>query len=195
MRNQSGFIVLLITILVTLATALSPQTQPPAEISGLRYYQHADFFRLVLELTRVREYSAAELNQPERLYLDIYQARLNPSLQGKTFEFNYPCVRVLRLAQRNQTTVRVTLELETGTKEKEKVYYLKNPDRLVVDIYHRQSETTTGRPTGPAEPQPSAPGRQTVETAVEHPPQAARPTGSGYSLVRQLGLGVKKNCP
>ncbi len=192
MRNQSGFIVLLITILVTLATALSPQTQPPAEISGLRYYQHADFFRLVLELTRVREYSAAELNQPERFYLDIYQARLNPSLQGKTFEFNYPCVRVLRLAQRNQTTVRVTLELETGTKEKEKVYYLKNPDRLVVDIYHRQSETTTGRPTGPAEPQSSAPGRQAVETAVEHPPQAARPTGSGYSLVRQLGLGVKK---
>ena len=123
MRNQSGFLVLLIMILVTLATALSPQTQSPAEISGLRYHQHADFFRLVLELTRVREYSAAELNQPERLYLDIYQARLNPSLQGKIFEFNYPCVRVLRLAQRNETTVRVTLELQTGAKEKEKIYF------------------------------------------------------------------------
>lgn len=180
MQNRFGWLVLLIIILVTLVTAASPQTQPPAEIVGLRYHQHADFFRLVLELTRVREYSAAELNQPERLYLDIYQARLNPPLQGKTFKFSSPCVRELRLAQRNKTTVRVTFELQTGTKEKEKIYYLKNPDRLVIDIYHRQSEQAAGQAAGP------------VETSVEQPPKAATPTGSGYSLVRQLGLGVKK---
>ncbi len=180
MQNRFGWLVLLIIILVTLVTAASPQTQPPAEIIGLRYHQHADFFRLVLELTRVREYSAAELNQPERLYLDIYQARLNPPLQGKTFKFSSPCVRELRLAQRNKTTVRVTFELQTGTKEKEKIYYLKNPDRLVIDIYHRQSEQAAGQPAGP------------VDTSAEQPPKAATPTGSGYSLVRQLGLGVKK---
>jgi N-acetylmuramoyl-L-alanine amidase len=180
MQNRFGWLVLLIIILVTLVAAASPQIQPPAEIVGLRYHQHADFFRLVLELTRVREYSAAELNQPERLYLDIYQARLNPPLQGKTFKFSSPCVRELRLAQRNKTTVRVTFELQTGTKEKEKIYYLKNPDRLVIDIYHRQSVQAAGQAAGP------------VEASVEQPPKAATPTGSGYSLVRQLGLGVKK---
>jgi len=120
MHNRSGFLALLILALVTLGMAGSVQTQLPAEINDLRYHQHPDFFRLVLTLTRIREYSAAELSQPDRLYLDIFQARLNPSLQGKTLKFDSPCVRELRLAQRNPTTVRITFELKTGTKEKEK---------------------------------------------------------------------------
>ncbi|HRD01468.1 MAG TPA: N-acetylmuramoyl-L-alanine amidase [Candidatus Saccharicenans sp.] len=179
-------------MLVTLAMASSVQTQPPAEISGLRHHQHADFFRLVLEVTRVREYSSAELSQPDRLYLDIYQARLNSSLQGKTFEFNSPCVRQLRLAQRNPTTVRVTFELQPGTKEKEKIYYLKNPDRLVIDIYHRQSLSAAGQPVGPEGPQSGGGSLLTDKASINQPPKAAIPTTSGYSLVRQLGLGVKK---
>lgn len=53
MDDRLGFAVLLILMLVTLAMASSVQTQPPAEISGLRHHQHADFFRLVLEVTRI----------------------------------------------------------------------------------------------------------------------------------------------
>lgn len=192
MHNRSGFLALLILALVTLGLAGSVQTQPPAEINDLRYHQHPDFFRLVLTLTRIREYSAAELSQPDRLYLDIFQARLNPSLQGKTLKFDSPCVHELRLAQRNPTTVRITFELKTGTKEKEKIYYLKNPDRLVIDVYHRRDLLAVAKPGGLAEPPVATGGRPTGNTAGNQPPQAASPTASGYSLVRQLGLGVRK---
>ncbi len=192
MYNRSGFLALLILALVTLAMAGSVQPQPLAEINDLRYHQHPDFFRLVLTLTKVREYSAAELSQPDRLYLDIFQARLNPSLQGKSFKFDSPCVSELRLAQRNPTTIRITFELKAGTKEKEKIYYLKNPDRLVIDIYHREALTAAGKPAVPAEPQAAAGGQPAKDTAENQPPRAASPTTAGYSLVRQLGLGVKK---
>ncbi|MDD8020247.1 MAG: N-acetylmuramoyl-L-alanine amidase [Acidobacteriota bacterium] len=183
MHNRSGSWLLLILTLVILATASAVQTQSLAEIGGLRYHQHENFFRLVLELTRVREYSSAELSQPDRLYLDIYQSRLNPSLHGKSYEFNAACVRQLRLAQRNPSTVRVTFELQSGTKEREKIYYLKNPDRLVIDIYHQS--------TLQAVEKPAASGKAPA-TTVSQPPRPASPTVSGYSLVRQLGLGVKK---
>ncbi|MFA4926239.1 MAG: N-acetylmuramoyl-L-alanine amidase, partial [Candidatus Aminicenantales bacterium] len=94
--------------------------------------------------------------------------------------------------QRNPTTVRITFELKTGTKEKEKIYYLKNPDRLVIDIYHRRDLLAVAKPGGLAEPPVATGGRPTGNTAGNQPPQAASPTASGYSLVRQLGLGVRK---
>ncbi|MGQ9800275.1 MAG: N-acetylmuramoyl-L-alanine amidase [Candidatus Saccharicenans sp.] len=180
----------LLLLLITLfLSASSQQSDPRAEVRSLRYHQHSDFFRLVLEIEKVREYYSAELKNPERLYLDIFQARLKPGLHGTSYQVNSTCVKNLRLAQKNPSTVRLTLELVPGTKQTEKIYYLKNPDRLVVDIYPRPTATSQTSPAATA----TAP-RPTGETArpPEHQPQPPAPSSSGYSLVRQLGLGVKR---
>jgi len=188
--------VLLILLIVTLNLSAIQSTDPRAEISSLRFHQHPDFLRIVLDISQVREFYSAELKNPERFYLDIFQAKLSPSLAGKTVVINSGCARSLRIAQKNPSTVRLTIDLEPGKNEQQKIYYLKNPNRLVLDLYHRAEA-----PAQEAGESPPAPGTSTSKekppavsppVAHEHPPQTPLPTGSGYTLVRQLGLGVKR---
>jgi len=180
---------LLLLLLAIFLSASSQQPDPRAEVRSLRYHQHTEFFRLVLEIEKVREYYSAELKDPERLYLDIFQARLKPGLHGTSYQVNSACVKNLRLAQKNPSTVRLTLELVPGTKQTEKIYYLKNPHRLVVDIYPRPAAASQAPPATAAPV--SRPAGQTA-SPPEHQPQPPVPSSSGYSLVRQLGLGVKR---
>jgi N-acetylmuramoyl-L-alanine amidase len=198
-------------LLVLLSTSTGQQTDPRAGVSSLRYHQHPDFFRVVLEIEKIREFYSAELKDPERLYLDIFQARLQPGLHGTSYVINSAGVKTLRLAQKNPSTVRLTVELVPGAKQYEKIYYLKDPPRLVLDIYLRGNATTVStspstakseRPAGQgsgaqaAPPKPRSEGPRPASEATggaeSSSPRPPSPAGSGYSLVRQLGLGVKR---
>lgn len=187
--------VLLIVLIVTLSLSAGQPADPRAEISSLRYHQHPDFLRIVLEINQVREFYSAELKAPERFYLDVFQARLSPALTGKTLEINSGCARSMRLAQKNPSTVRLAIDLIPGMKTQQKIYYLKNPNRLVIDLYHKEGASPPEKPKNL-----TAEDRQTKEppagnqTAVvrETPPSPPQPTSSGYTIVRQLGLGVKR---
>jgi len=183
--------VLLILIFVTLFSAAGEQPDPRAEITSLRYHQHPDFIRIVLEIDKVREFYSAELKNPERFYLDIFQAKLNPALQGKTVEMKSPCIKALRIAQKNLSTVRLTLELYPDSKERENIFYLKNPNRLVIDVYPQASAKENKEPAS-ASTTTAKPSGQTATPSKEQSPQPPSPSSSGYSLVRQLGLGVKR---
>ncbi len=199
-----------ILFLILLAFSSGQQPDPRAGVLSLRYHQHPEFFRIVLELEKIREFYSAELKDPERLYLDIFQAHLQPGLHGTSHQVNSPCVKAIRLAQKNPSTVRLSVELVPGAKKAEKIYYLKNPLRLVLDIYQRESKSPVSNP--PIAAQPDRPANQTPgasatpskppasgsrpagETAgaQDTSPRTPSPAGSGYSLVRQLGLGVKR---
>lgn len=198
-------------LLILLSLSPGQQIDPRAGIISLRYHQHPDFFRVVLEIEKIREFYSAELKDPERLYLDIFQARLQPGLHGTSYPINSGCIKALRLAQKNPSTVRLTVELVPGTKQSEKIYYLKDPLRLVLDIYRRgsgapiststssvQSKQPAGQSSG-AQATPSKPRSESSHPASEaaagterSSPRPPSPAGSGYSLVRQLGLGVKR---
>ncbi len=198
-------------LLILLSVSAGQQPDPRAGVSSLRYHQHPGFFRVVLEIEKIREFYSAELKDPERLYLDIFQARLQPGLHGASYPINSGCVKTLRLAQKNPSTVRLTVELVPGTKQSEKIYYLKDPPRLVLDIYQRgspaqgftspsavQSERPAGQSSGakvvPPKPRSdsSRPASETAAGTESSSPRPPSPAGSGYSLVRQLGLGVKR---
>lgn len=187
---------LLLLIFVTLNLFSAQPSDPRAEITGLRYHQHAGFLRIVLEIHQVREFYSAELKNPERFYLDVFQAKLAPALAGKSMEINSGCARSLRIAQKNPSTVRLAIELIPGLKEQQKIYYLKNPNRLVLDLYHREkdiSEETSKKSPPPAISQPKDSKPITRSTiSEENPPQPPQPASSGYTMVRQLGLGVKR---
>ncbi len=137
------------------------------EITNLRSYTHATHTRIVVDIGNLREFSSAELKEPDRIYVDIYQARLNPILHGKTFYEKCDYLKEIRIAQKSPTTVRVVAELDFGKVERYQVFPLFDPFRVVIDIFPKE--------TAPAAKSPQ-------------PPQ---PTPSGYSMARQLGLGIQ----
>ena len=157
-----GFLVLLLP--------LSPSAQSTVEVYDLRSYTHPTYTRIVVDIGKLREYSSAELKNPDRIYVDIYQAHLNPILHGKTFTAKCDYLKEIRIAQKTSTTVRVVAELDLAKIERYQVFSLFDPFRVVIDIYPREAA---------------------AGVSPEKAPQPAEPTTAGYSLIRQLGLGIQ----
>ncbi len=166
-RKSFAFI---FTALLVFLLPLSPSAQSTVEVYDLRSYTHPTHTRIVVDIGKLREYSSAELKDPDRIYVDIYQARLNPILHGKTFTAKCDYLREIRIAQKTSTTVRVVAEIDPAKIERYQVFPLFDPFRVVIDIY-------------PKEAAPGAPPEKT--------PRPAEPTPSGYSMIRQLGLGIQ----
>jgi N-acetylmuramoyl-L-alanine amidase len=149
---------------------LCPGQAPLAEVYNLRHYTHPNFTRIVVDVGTLREYFSAELRDPQRIYIDIYQAKLNPILREEAIPVKCDYISLVRISQKNPSTVRVVAEVDLAKVERYQVFHVLDPFRVVIDIY-----PLSGTPTA----------------AAGKPPQAAQPAKSGYSMARQLGLGIK----
>lgn len=156
--------------------SFSPAGQSTVEVYNLRSYTHPTHTRIVIDIGKLREFSSAELTDPDRIYVDVYQARLNPILHGKTFVARCDYIKEVRIAQKNTMTVRMVAELDMGKIDRYQIFPLFDPFRIVLDIYPKEMP-----------PQSSAAG-----TPAEKPAQPPEPTKAGYSMARQLGLGIRR---
>lgn len=151
--------------------------EPTVEVYNLRSYTHPTHTRIVVDVGGQRNFIYAELKNPDRIYVDIHKVRLNPILHGKAFPARCDYLKEVRIAQRTPSIVRIVAELDMSRVERYQVFPLFDPFRVVIDIYPRESAAG-------ASPQPE-PGPE------EKPPQPAEPTSLGYSMARQLGLGIR----
>jgi len=134
------------------------------EIHNLRHHTHPTFTRIVLDIGEIREYVHDELTQPDRFYVDVFQAKLNPILHGKTVPIENNYLQRIRIAQKNHTTVRMAADLNFSLIDHYRVFHLPDPFRIVIDIYP-------------------------LDSGHAHPPE---PTETGYTMARQLGLGIHR---
>jgi len=134
------------------------------EIHNLRYHTHPSYTRVVVDIGKLREYVFSELLSPDRVYVDIYQAKLNPILHGKTYLVENDYLKQIRVAQKTSSTVRVVADLDFK-KAYYRVWHLPDPFRIIIDIYPSK------RPSLPLPPQPAK---------------------SGSSIIRQLALGIQR---
>ena len=148
------------------------QTDSRIEIYNIRSFTHPTYTRIVIDIGELREYAYNELPSPDRIYVDIYQAKLNPILQGKTYLVKNDYLDQIRVAQRTTSTVRVVVDVnDLKNVRRYRVFHLFSPFRVVIDIYPQKNIS----------PPPPA----------EKTPQPAVPAKEGYSMARQLGLGVR----
>jgi N-acetylmuramoyl-L-alanine amidase len=158
-------------VLLVAAVSFALQRDERVEIYDLRHFTHPTFTRVVVDIGTLREYSPHELPSPDRVFVDIYQAKLNPILHNKTYLVNNEYINQIRIAQRSPNTVRVVVDLDFAKVKRFQVWPAFDPFRIVIDIY--PSETGSAAKT-------------------EKPPQPAQPTREGYSMARQLGLGIQR---
>ena len=116
---------------------LSPFASYPdsrIEIHDVRYHIHPSFTRVVVEIGKVRDYNFNQLRSPDRVYVDIYQVKLNPSLHGQSYLVQCDYLDQIRIAQKNPSTVRAVIDLDFS-KAYYKVWHLPDPFRLIIDVY------------------------------------------------------------
>jgi len=114
--------------------ALSSHPDSRVEVYNVRYHTHPSFTRIVIDVGKLREYNFNELKSPDRIYVDIYQAKLNPILHGQTILFKSDYLSQIRLAQKTKSTVRCVVDLDFK-KAFYRIWHLPDPFRIIIDIY------------------------------------------------------------
>lgn len=180
--NRLGASLILFSSVLLLAPAPRAR-QAAVEVYNLRSYTHPTHTRVVIDIGKLREFSTADLKDPDRIYIDVYQARLNPILQGKTYVAQCDYIKEVRIAQKNTTTVRVVAEIDLAKVERYQVFPLFDPFRVVLDIFPKEAAAAPAT-VPPKEPPPAKP--------EEKPVKLPEPTADGYSMARQLGLGIRR---
>jgi hypothetical protein len=106
---------------------------------------------VTLTLDQAVPYDAHRLEHPDRVYVDLHDARLAPELSGKTLFVNSGGVSDIRLAQTQSDTVRVVLDLEKRFDFS--VNAVSDPHSLVIKLTpppakHSKKRRETKKPSG-----------------------------------------------
>ncbi|MGA7146329.1 MAG: N-acetylmuramoyl-L-alanine amidase [Desulfobacterales bacterium] len=144
-----------------------------ATVSGLRYWSNPSYTRVVVDADNDVVYSHkllkkdASNNKPQRLYVDLNNSRLKKDIE-KTVPINDDLLLDARAGQFASNRVRVVVDIKSF--KRYKIFSLKNPFRIVIDIW------------GEVAPSPSPILKANIKSE-KLPPGA---------LVKQLALGVHR---
>jgi N-acetylmuramoyl-L-alanine amidase/type II secretory pathway predicted ATPase ExeA len=143
---------------------------------------------IVVALDDAVEFRFGRIAAPDRIYFDLYNAKLSPLLARKTIRFDDWPVKAVRAAQNSDGVVRVVLD-ESGTVDYS-ARVLSNPTRLVIDAYPRPANDTKPGDAGTALAASAAAG-----TGVPGSPTSQTPIAGQYdqrTLTRELGLKISR---
>ena len=155
-----------------------------------------DAVRITLELEREAAFHEERIDGPPRVFVDLQQTRVVEALRDVTIPFPDDVVRQARVGRQLDNRTRVVLDLQGAGRYS--VYSLYNPYRIVID-FERTAPTLAAK----AAVSPSTDTAPAVVNVVRDtppppepvapPPAPAAANGSGgFSLSRQLGLGIAR---
>ncbi len=124
------------SFLIVFSLPISPATGKTSDaqsalLSNIRHWPDANYTRIVFDLNSPVTYIGKYLPNPDRLYIDLNNTTIAGNIQP--LWIGNGVVNQIRVAQHDRETVRVVLELTGAVNYK--IFPLKSPDRLVVDIY------------------------------------------------------------
>ena len=168
-KRQLLIVLVSAAIAVMLGAALGSEK---AELSAVRFESSTAYTRVMLDLSREARFETHRLKAdsakglPPRVYIDIFGARL--ALGSKDpIKINDGLLRQVRLAQFSQDVVRVVLDMTRPRSPH--VYFLPDPNRLVIDI-----QGQNGR---------EAPVPLTETKAIVPTARAAKPASAGIRKI------------
>jgi N-acetylmuramoyl-L-alanine amidase len=130
-----------------------------ASVDNIRFWEAPNSVRVVIDLSSEVEFKQGEAKSPARVFLDISKAKLNSILLGKPLLVGSGLLQQIRAGQYNGGTVRIVLDV--GSIGRVTSYALKEPDRLIVDVFGVETPgftpmRTAGLPASPVGAGPAA---------------------------------------
>lgn len=116
-----------------------------ASVKDIRTWNAQESTRIVVTLDDTIKYDAARIASPDRIYFDLYKARLSPKLSTKPLDVQSGLLKSARIAPNRLGVVRLVLDVD-GAKDYS-AYLLSNPYRLVIDV-HAQGTTMAKNSSG-----------------------------------------------
>lgn len=156
--------------------AVGGGTDRPAVVAGLRFWSNPRYTRVVIDADQDAVFTYNELREdpaigkPQRIYIDLHNSRLSSDLQ-RIVPINDDLLSDARAGQYTADTVRVVVDIKSSRTFK--IFSLKNPFRIVLDVWGVDTDTVAQR---------SVPEEAPPVSGVL-PPSA---------IVKQLALGVRR---
>jgi hypothetical protein len=97
--------------------------------------------RIIIALDAGAEYRKARLTNPDRIYFDISNATLSSDFQNRIVPVQSELLKKVRVAQNASDVVRVVFDISETIDYS--VSELKDPFRIVIDLYPRSAERTS----------------------------------------------------
>ncbi len=144
-----------------------------ATVNGLRFWSNPSYTRVVIDADNEMRYSHRllkkdpSIQKPQRLYIDLDNSKLGQDLE-KSIPIDDNLLSDVRAGQYTSDIVRVVIDIKSF--ETYKIFSLKNPFRIVIDVWG--TATTAKRPSVTSD-----------EDDVQISPGA---------LAKQLALGVSR---
>lgn len=148
-------------------------------VKDLRFWSNPNYTRIVIDSDNETNYvhhllkNDPAISKPQRLYVDLSQSKL-----GKTFkkskQINDDLLKEARAAQYTADTVRVVIDIKSF--KSYKVFSLKNPFRIVIDVWGKNGK--------PEKIVKKPPPEKTYHASVN---QKITPS----AIAKQLALGVQ----
>ena len=146
-------------------------------VKELRFWSNPNYTRIVIDADRETRFSHRLLKKdpaikkPQRLYIDLRNSRLDDRIQ-KIIPINDQLLSDARAGQYTVDTVRIVVDIKSF--KHYKIFSLKNPFRIVLDVWGEENKKQVARSKAPAVPLP--------------------PLGtlSSGAIARQLALGVQR---
>jgi N-acetylmuramoyl-L-alanine amidase len=151
-------------------------------VTGIQTWNAEDATRIIVTLDDTIKFDAARIASPDRIYFDLYKAKLGSKLPTGPVDVQSGLLKSVRVGQNKQGVVRLVLDVD-GAKEYS-AYLLSKPYRLVIDV-HAQPAATAKRVPAPT-PAPSADTKQ--EPAVEAKVGPEEPTANSSVTVSETVL-------
>jgi N-acetylmuramoyl-L-alanine amidase len=145
-------------------------------VTNLRYWSNPNYTRVVIDAEREVSYyhhllkKDPSINKPQRLYVDLASSRLGDNIR-KSIPIGDDLLSNARAGQYTPDSVRVVVDIKSF--ETYKIFSLKDPFRIVIDVWGSKADTSAEVPDA----------SETVEKGGRIPPG---------SLAKQLALGVKR---
>lgn len=128
-------------------------------VDNIRYWEGAKTLRVVVDLSGEISFKQGEAKSPDRVFIDISHAHLNPSLMSKEWPVQSGLLQKIRVGQNDTGTVRVVLDV--GGMLRATSFTLRDPNRLVIDV--EGDEDVAIAP-------PAEPARRTMPPVSENVP-------------------------
>jgi N-acetylmuramoyl-L-alanine amidase len=153
-------------------------------LKAIRREVFPDTVRITLELEREAVFSDEQIESPPRVFVDLRNTEPVHALTDAAISFPDDVIRQARVARQADKGTRIAFDLQGATRHS--VYSLYNPYRVVID-FERTKDTKIAKDTKTG-------GSEVAKSIPSLPPPSAAATnaGGGFSLSRQLGLGVSR---
>ncbi|PYR87745.1 MAG: hypothetical protein DMG19_09860, partial [Acidobacteria bacterium] len=145
--------------------------QKTIAVDNIRYWEAQNSVRVVVDLGGEIHFNQGEAKGPDRVFIDIFPARLNTALNGKQWPVKSGLLQQIRVGQYEPSTVRVVLDV--GTVGHVTSFTLRDPDRLIIDVLGQEVVADASpRGRGRSDSRQGGPGEGLTATAAE-PAKAA----------------------